>query len=524
MTPIKLEQLTTPLTVDAIHEAYKNGTYTAIDLVQALIDAIKADEQAFKDKKPSVNAYLEVYADALDQARAAQKIIDEHRAAGTDFHVLTGIPIAVKDNILIEGKEVTAASQILKGYKATYDATVIKKLKEHNVVFIGRTNMDEFAMGGSTENSAYVTTYNPVDMRRVPGGSSGGSAAALAMNTAVLALGTDTGGSVRQPASYCGVVGFKPTYGALSRHGIIAMGSSLDQVGPMAHTVRDVEILYQAIVGKDTFDGTTIVSSDSNTGAGADANTATSDSEKPTYAPRKPHADNPVIGIPRHFLKEGIDPEVLRIFNETIVRLTDKGYVCKDIELPNISYSLPAYYVVMPAEVSSNMARYDGVKYGINVGKDDPQSNLLKDYISTRTHGLGTEVQRRIILGTYVLSSGYYDAYYTKALQVRNLLRDDFEKAYEHVDVILTPTAPSPAFKIGDKAADPLAMYLADIFTVTANLTGMPAISVPAGFAQNDEPEKTRNGLGLPVGIQLTAPHGHESWLFSVGKDISLNG
>ncbi len=519
MLPFKLEQLEKPLTIEQVHEAYRNGTYTALDLVQAMIDAIKADEAKYTEGKPAAHAYLEVYADALDQARAAQKIIDECRAQGKDFPMLTGIPVAVKDNILVEGKPVTAASKILAGYKATYDATAIRKLKEQNVIFIGRTNMDEFAMGGSTENSAYGVTANPIDMRRVPGGSSGGSAAALAMNTAVIALGTDTGGSVRQPASYCGVVGLKPTYGAISRHGIIAMGSSLDQVGPMASTVKDVETLYYALCGKDSFDSTTIVSATNG------ASQKGENTEKPTYAQRTLHADKPVIGIPRHFLKgDGLDAEVMRVFNETVEKLTAQGYKCIDIELPNISYSLSAYYIVMPAEVSSNMARYDGVKFGINVGKDDASSNLLKDYINTRTHGLGAEVQRRIILGTYVLSSGYYDAYYNKALEVRNLLRSDFEKAYEKVDVILTPTAPTPAFKIGDKTADPLAMYLADIFTVTANLTGMPALAVPAGFAVNDEPEKTRGGKGLPVGVQLTAPHGHEAWLMSVGKDISLNG
>ena len=519
MLPFKLTELKSPLTVGAVHAAYKAGEYTAVDLVQAIIDAIKTDEAQYTEGKPAAHAYLEVYEDALDQARAAQEIIDECRSQGKDFPMLTGIPVAVKDNILVEGKHVTAASKILAGYKATYNATAITKLKEHNVVFIGRTNMDEFAMGGSTENSAYGVTTNPIDNRRVPGGSSGGSAAALAMNTAVIALGTDTGGSVRQPASYCGVVGLKPTYGAISRHGIIAMGSSLDQVGPMAQSVADVETLYYALCGKDSFDSTTIVSATNSTSQKSES------TEKPTYAQRAPHADKPVIGIPRHFLNgDGIDAEVMRVFNETVEKLKSQGYTCIDVELPNISYSLAAYYIVMPAEVSSNMARYDGVKFGINVGKDDANSNLLKDYINTRTHGLGKEVQRRIILGTYVLSSGYYDAYYNKALEVRNLLRSDFEKAYEKVDVILTPTAPSPAFKIGDKTADPLSMYLADIFTVTANLTGMPALAVPAGFAQNDEPEKTRDGKGLPVGVQLTAPHGHEAWLFSVGKDISLNG
>ncbi len=486
------------ITLDTVREGYISGSFTPVDVTKALKEHILSCDQ---DKNgPQIGAYLEVYNDILEQAERATEYIAQCKKDGVEPAVFAGIPIAVKDNILIDGKEVTAASQALKGYKATYDATVISKLKEQYAIFIGRTNMDEFAMGGSTENSAFLDTKNPIDTTRVPGGSSGGSAAALAMNGAVVALGTDTGGSVRQPASYTGTVGLKPTYGAVSRHGIIAMGSSLDQVGPMAHTVSDVEKLFNAIKGQDSFDSTTI--------------------SDDTYRQRKLHDAKPVIGIPRHLLNgEGIDPEVIRIYNETVAKLEKLGYTCKDIELPHSSYALSAYYIVMPAEVSSNMARYDGVKYGQRVEGND----LLGEYISSRSSGFGKEVQRRIILGTYVLSSGYYDAYYAKALYARDILREDFEKAYTTVDVVLTPTAPTPAFKLGEKTSDPLEMYLADIFTVTANLTGMPALSVPAGFAQGVYSKDTLNGKGLPVGVQLTAPHGHENWLFSVGKDISIN-
>jgi aspartyl-tRNA(Asn)/glutamyl-tRNA(Gln) amidotransferase subunit A len=349
--------------------------------------------------------------------------------------------------------------------------------------------MDEFAMGGSTENSAYGVTKNPCDVSRVAGGSSGGSAAALAMNGALAALGTDTGGSIRQPASFCGLVGLKPTYGRISRHGAIAMGSSLDQIGPFGKTVSDTEIIYDAIKGRDVLDSTTI-------------------SEK-TYAPKRV-GPKPVIGVPRHFLTgDGISKDVLANFNESLERLKKLGYEIKDVTLPNISYSLSVYYVIMPAEVSSNLARFDGMRFGLHKdGKDG-----IEDYFVTRGAGLGKEVRRRILLGTYVLSSGYYDAYYNRANAVRRILTDDFTKAFEDVDVIVTPTAPAPAFKIGEKTADPVAMYLEDIFTVTANLTGMPAMSVPSGFSEAE-------GKRLPLGLQMTARHGDEKTLFEVGKEF----
>lgn len=343
--------------------------------------------------------------------------------------------------------------------------------------------MDEFAMGSSTENSAYGVTKNPHDLSRVAGGSSGGSAAAVAADLALASLGSDTGGSIRQPASHCGIVGLKPTYGSVSRHGLMAMGSSLDVIGPFSKTVSDAEILFNAIKGKDRYDSTSL------------------DVPMAGKRPQK-------IGVPRHFLKgDGIDPEVMKAFEASIERFRSLGYEIVDIELPNIGYSLAVYYVLMPAEVSTNLARFDGIKYGLH----KEGSNLLEDYLFSRGEGFGPEARRRVMLGSYVLSSGYYDAYYNKASAVRELLKDDFAKAFERADVILTPTAPAPAFKIGEKASDPVAMYLEDIFTVTANLVGTPAISIPAGT-------KEVEGKRLPIGIHLVSPHGREDALFELGK------
>lgn len=463
------------LTIKKAHEDMKSGKYSAIDLATAYLEEIKK-------KNPEINAYLEVFADAIEQA----KLADEKFKSGTAT-LLTGIPFAIKDNILIKGRIASSSSKILENYYATYDATVIEKLKNEGVVFIGRTNMDEFAMGGSTENSAYGVTKNPFDTARVAGGSSGGSAAALAMDGALVALGSDTGGSIRQPASFCGLVGLKPTYGAVSRYGVMAMGSSLDQIGPFGKTVTDTEIVFNLIKGNDVHDSTTI-----------------SDN---TYKVEK---NKKVIGIPRAFLKgDGIDKEVMKNFEESLEKFKKLGYEIKDIELPNISYSLPVYYVIMPAEVSSNMSRFDGVRFGLHKdGKDG-----IDDYFETRKAGFGKEVRRRILLGTYVLSSGYYDAYYNRANALRRVITADFERVFEKVDIILTPTTPAPAFKIGEKISDPVAMYLEDIFTVTANLTGMPAMSIPSGVSDV-------GGKKLPLGIQMTAVHGNEQVLFDAGKEF----
>jgi aspartyl-tRNA(Asn)/glutamyl-tRNA(Gln) amidotransferase subunit A len=402
--------------------------------------------------------------------------------------MLLGIPCAIKDNILIQGRIASAASKILEKYRAAYDATVVARLKAEGAVFIGRTNMDEFAMGGSTENSAFGVTKNPHDGARVAGGSSGGSAAAVAMDGALFSLGTDTGGSIRQPASFCGIVGLKPTYGAVSRYGAIAMGSSLDQIGPMAKTVEDCEIAFNAIHGKDIKDSTTI------------------DTEIKDLKTEK----KKVIGVPRHFLTgDGIDREVLEKFEKSLESFKDKGYEIKEISLPNITHSLLVYYILMPAEVSSNLARFDGVKYGLHVdGKDG-----IDDYFETRRAGFGREVIRRILLGTYVLSSGYHEAYYNRANAIREMITADFRTAFESVDLIATPTTPSCAFKIGEKTDDPVAMYLEDIFTVPANITGMPALSVPCGTIE-------KGGKNLPIGLQFTARHGDEHALFEVGKEF----
>ncbi|MDB5238909.1 MAG: hypothetical protein JWO00_244 [Candidatus Parcubacteria bacterium] len=481
------------LTIATAHEHLVKGDFTSVELTQAYLEEIKK-----KDGK--INAYREVFADALGQAKEADTKIAEAKKAGTPFGLLLGIPCAIKDNILIQGRIAGASSKILEDYRATYDATVIAKLRREGVIFIGRTNMDEFAMGGSTENSAYGPTRNPHDSERVAGGSSGGSAAAVAMDGALFSLGTDTGGSIRQPASFCGVVGLKPTYGAVSRYGAMAMGSSLDQIGPIGKTVADCEIVFNAIRGEDT----------ALHGGRGDGTAITATTYPTTRVGSKGAGKKPVIGVPRHFLGgDGIDPAVMKALDAALESFKSKGYDIKEIQLPNISYALMVYYIVMPAEVSSNMARYDGVKYGMHVDGGD----VVQDYLKTRRAGLGKEVVRRILLGTYVLSSGYYDAYYNRANAVRAMITNDFLKAFESVDLVATPTAPGPAFKVGEKASDPMSMYLEDIFTVTANITGMPAISVPCGSAEKD-------GKALPLGLQLTARHGDEATLFEAGQEF----
>ncbi len=447
--------------------------------VRELWDACAAAAHA---KNPELNAFLEIF-DADESAIAeAQKRIDAN-----DESLLCGIPLAIKDNILIEGKIASAASKMLENYRATYDATVIKKLKDAGALFVGRTNMDEFAMGSSTEHSAFGATKNPHDTSRVPGGSSGGSAVAVAANLCIAALGSDTGGSVRQPAALTGIVGLKPTYGAVSRSGLIAMGSSLDQIGPLTKTVEDARILYEAIRGVDILDSTTIP-----------------EGLYGVLAPPKRLR----VGVPRHLLKDGVDADVLAIFDTTLKKLTDTGHTLVDVELPMSSHALAAYYVIMPAEVSTNLARLDGIRYGLAKRGD----TLLEDYIQSRTDGFGEETRRRILLGTFVLSSGYIDAYYKKADAARAVLRAEYEKAFESCDAVSFPTTLSPAFKFGEKS-DPLAMYLEDIFTVTANLTGMPAISVHMGTVE-------REGNNLPVGIHFTAPHQSENSLFTIGSAV----
>lgn len=466
------------LTIKKTHEALKRGDFTAVELAEAYLAEIEK-------KNPELNAYLEVFSDVREQAREADRRLKE----GKDVDILTGIPMAIKDNILIEGRVASSASKMLENYVATYDATVIKKLKERGVVFLGRTNMDEFAMGGSTENSAFGPTKNPFDSSRVAGGSSGGSAAAVGGDLALAALGSDTGGSIRQPSAFCGTVGLKPTYGAVSRYGVMAMASSLDQIGPITKTVEDAEIIFNAIRGWDRYDLTSYDFSERST---SDQNSS--------------EVKKIRIGVPESFLNQGgIDEVVIKNFRDTLQKLEKAGCEIKTVDMPNLHYSLACYYVLMPAEVSANMARFDGVRYGAYVESED----LLADYMKTRGEKIGREVRRRIMLGTYVLSAGYYDAYYNKALQVRELIRRDYEKAFAEVDVVVTPTAPSPAFPIGKNTNDPLQMYLEDIFTVPINIAGVPGLAVPTGFASD-----------LPLSIQLVAPWRQDDILFRLGKII----
>ncbi|MEK7148342.1 MAG: Asp-tRNA(Asn)/Glu-tRNA(Gln) amidotransferase subunit GatA [Patescibacteria group bacterium] len=463
------------LTIKKAHELLVNKKMSVLELANEVTKMAK--------ESSDLNAYLELFSDVRAQAEVAQKMIDEGTAT-----LMTGIPLAMKDNILIKGKIASASSKMLENYVATYDAGVTKKLREAGAIFIGRTNMDEFAMGGSTENSAFGVTKNPHDKTRVPGGSSGGSAAALSSGAALGALGTDTGGSIRQPASFCGVVGLKPTYGMVSRSGLISMASSLDQAGPFAKTVEDAEIIFDCIKGHDPMDSTSY----------------------PDDFPRKNFNKPRVIGVPTEFVHaKGVDARVLKNFEESLEQMKKAGYEVREISLPSLAHGLSVYYILMPAEVSSNLARMDGVRYGYH--RDG--ANLLEDYMRSRGEGFGREVRRRILLGTYVLSSGYYDAYYGRACAVREMLKKDFEKAFEDVDIIATPTTPTPAFKIGEKSSDPLQMYLADIFTVPVNIAGVPAISVPSGFVSEGDAK-------LPLGIQFIAPHFGEDALFAAGKDF----
>ncbi|KKT56422.1 MAG: Glutamyl-tRNA(Gln) amidotransferase subunit A [Candidatus Giovannonibacteria bacterium GW2011_GWB1_44_23] len=457
--------------ITEFHDALKNKKTSAREIVISYLDKIKKENSG-------LNAYLEVFEEnALNQAKET----DERIASGETPGELWGVPIAIKDNILIRGKIASAASKILGNYVASYDAHVVEKLKKAGAIFLGRTNMDEFAMGSSTENSAYGPAKNPRDLSRVPGGSSGGSAAAVASGLAMAALGSDTGGSIRQPAAFCGVVGLKPTYGAVSRSGLIAMASSLDQIGPIAQTVEDAEILFNAIRGKDEMDSTSI--------------------GYPEHDTRR--ATVKTIGIPKEYFREarlpdgqGLDAKIKQSIDETIKKLSKK-YEVREISLPHTADALACYYIIMPAEVSSNMARFDGIRYGRRTEGDD----LISTYKKSRGEGLGLEVQRRILLGTYVLSAGYYDAYYSWAQKVRTLVKDDFTKAFSEIDVIVGPTVPAPPFKIGEKIDDPLAMYLSDIYTIPANLAGVPALT-------------------LSNGVQLIAPHFEEASLFEAGKSI----
>ncbi|CAB4620401.1 unannotated protein [freshwater metagenome] len=466
---------TIPTTASGIAAAIASQQITAREVIDSYLAQIEA-------RDTEINAFNLVTADA---ARAQADAIDADIAAGRPVGPLAGVPVAIKDNMCTHGVETTCSSKILEGWKPPYDATVVSRLRDAGAIMVGKTNLDEFAMGSSTENSAFGPTRNPLDISRVPGGSSGGSAAAVAAGFAPVSLGSDTGGSIRQPAAMCGVVGVKPTYGLVSRYGLCAYASSLDQIGPFATTVADAALITEAISGHDAMDSTSIPQSSPALVASVTQGVAGMRIGRVTDLPA------------------GAEPEVIARLNEAFAALEAAGATIVDITLPSLSYALTAYYLIAPAEASSNLARYDGVRYGLRVNAVD--TNAM--YGATRAAGFGDEVKRRIMLGTYALSAGYYDAYYGKALKVRRLIAQDFERAYEQVDAILTPTSPVVAFKFGEKVDDPMAMYLCDIYTIPTNLAGHPAMSVPFGTGAHD----------LPVGIQVLAPALGEQAMFRVG-------
>lgn len=461
------------MTIHELHQKLVAKELSAVELTNAVI-AHKAKTE------PTVHAYL---ADSHEQTLAVAAKVDEKIAAGEAISPLAGIPGAVKDNICIKDQQATCASRMLENFVPPYNASVVEKLTGEDYVSLGKLNMDEFAMGSSSESSAFAKTTNPWNAEYVPGGSSGGAAASVAAGSAVWALGSDTGGSVRQPASYCGVVGLKPTYGNVSRYGLIAYASSLDQIGPVTRDVTDAAIVLNAISGHDHRDSTSIPG------------------ERPDYTKALVNDVKGLkIGMPKEYFGEGLNSEVREALEKAAKVYEGLGAEIVEVSLPTSKYALSAYYIIALAEASSNLARYDGVSYGLRV----PADNLVEMSTKTRSQGFGAEVQRRILLGTYVLSSGYYDAYYLKALKARRLIKNEFDAAFEKVDVLLTPTAPNTAFKFGEKINDPLSMYLEDICTTPVNLAGIPGISIPAGFASN----------GMPIGMQLLAPAMGEEVLF----------
>ena len=475
------------LTIKKFHDGLLNKEFSALEVTQAYFRRIKEHDK-------EIGAYLSF---AEESATRDASAVDVALADGEELGALAGVPLAIKDCVLIKDLPATCGSKILETYVASYDATVIQKLRGERAVFLGKTNMDEFAMGSSTENSAFHVTHNPHDRSRVPGGSSGGSAAAVAAQFAMAALGSDTGGSVRQPAGMCGIVGFKPTYGAVSRSGLSAMASSLDQISPFGKTVEDAAILFKAIAGSDPLNATSA--------NGADFSNITD------LAPLE-KIKKLTIGLPEEYFIDGLDKAVSDGVQNAIDKLKSLGFSFKKISLPHTKYALSCYYIVMPAEVSSNLARFDGIRYARIPNAKAEGEKLSELYLKQRGLGFGAEAKRRIILGTFVLSSGYYDAYYDKAQRTRTLIRQDFDNAFKDVDVILTPVTPTPAFKIGEKTNDPLSMYLADIFTIPASLAGVPAISVPA------KPSSSLAAGELPVGFQLIGKKWHEADILGIGQ------
>lgn len=476
------------LSVKEYGDALRKKEFSAEEGVREFLNAIKKEDK-------DIHAFLSVFEEgALERAH----LMDEKFARGENLHPLAGIPIAVKDNILIHGERTTAASRLLENYISAYDATAIQKLKDCGALFVGKTNLDEFAMGVSTEYSAFGPTRNPHDLSRVPGGSSGGSAAAVAARFAPLSLGSDTGGSVRQPASFCGVVGFKPSYGAVSRFGLIAMTSSIDQIGPLAHSVEDASFLFDAIEGKDRHDTTSL------------------------GVPVGEYSENDVkkivIGIPKEYFGAGVDSAVRDEIEKSVNIFRENGFTIKEVSLPLTKYAISTYYIIVPAEVSANLARFDSIRYPKELKKDFEKSfsDLREKYDMARGYGFGDEVKRRILLGTFVLSAGYYDEYYKKAEKVRELITREFESVWNEVDILIAPTTPSRAFKFGEKSHDPLQMYACDMLTSPANLAGLPALSVPV---KRYEVLKTKDErIDLPIGIQFIGKQFHDREVLALGK------
>jgi aspartyl-tRNA(Asn)/glutamyl-tRNA(Gln) amidotransferase subunit A len=465
------------VSIRELHRQLIEKECSAVELVQSALERIQTVE-------PQVHSFLQV---TSDRALAHAQQVDAKIAAGEAIGLLAGIPIGVKDNLCTKGIATTCGSRILQNFVPPYESTVTQKLIDADAVMVGKTNLDEFAMGGSTETSAFQLTYNPWDISRVPGGSSGGSAAAVAAGECLVSIGSDTGGSIRQPASFCGIVGMKPTYGLVSRYGLVAFASSLDQIGPFARSVEDAAILLEAIAGHDPKDSTSLKV------------------DIPDYTQfLKPDLKGKKIGVIQETFGTGLDTEVDTAVQAAIQQLKTLGAEIKEISCPRFRYGIAAYYIIAPSEASANLARYDGVKYGDRV---EAAENLLEMYTRTRSQGFGAEVKRRIMIGTYTLSAGYYDAYYLKAQKVRTLIKQDFEQAFEQVDALVCPTAPSTAFKAGDKSADPLSMYLVDLMTIPVNLAGLPAMSVPCGF----------DSQGLPIGLQIIGNVLREDNVLQVG-------
>lgn len=474
---MKIEQMD----ISQIKDGIKDGSFTAVEVITSLFERIKAVD-------PKVKSYLRLCEEsALKQAQ----IVDDKIAKGEPVGILAGVPIAIKDNICIDGVTTTCASKMLEDFVPPYNATVIEKLLEEDAIIVGKTNMDEFAMGSSTENSAFQVTRNPWDLERVPGGSSGGSAACVAAGLAPISLGSDTGGSIRQPAAFCGVVGLKPTYGLVSRFGLIAFGSSLDQIGPFSKSVKDAALTLQVIQGDDKLDSTT-----------------NKDDIHTEYLPTIADGIKGMkVAVPKEFFKSALDDEIKDSLLNTIDLLKSLGAEVTEISLPITEEGLSAYYIISSAEASSNLARFDGIRYGYRPKEFSSVDELM---LKSRTEAFGPEVKRRIMLGTYALSSGYYDAYYNRAQKLKKKIKEEFKKVFEEYDVILSPTSPTLPFKCGEKVSDPLQMYLADIYTININLAGIPAISLPVA----------KSKTGLPIGLQILGPHFGEEKIFKVAYAV----